>query len=384
VLPENFAVVEPEATIVQFVLGTEAQSMHFSELLLGDTDFSEIAKVSVGGRAEEFFKAMCLLEGKADEKFDRICQTINARLVKIVGREIRKRQKSKTESTIKVTMWRQIMEYLQSPRFAKLVKSNPGAALKSHAGMVVVVITLTRLLNEKIRIGMVAGSKRLQGAPQTQVMIDAKREVNNFFGWAIFQVYDVYRDKQRSELTDDDEMKDADNHVLYLRTMRVLHKDVIGDTDYLENCYSDHLQLENNGGLTLLSRKYFDFGTFLMSIIANAFTQAHIVNEGNESWTKGMARVNTQFEAIKQRFLALGEDFEQLETSAKVRVLERLVRKTAHARHGVELKIYKENTVKRKGKNYVGSTHRGKLSVLSKGSETSSLPKEAMVKRDKK
>jgi hypothetical protein len=65
-------------------------------------------------------------------------------------------------------------------------------------------------------------------------------------------------------------------------------------------------------------------------------------------------------------------------------VLERLVRKAAHARHGVELKIYKENTVKRKGKNYVGSTHRGNLSVLSKGSETSSLPKEAMVKRDNK
>jgi hypothetical protein len=226
--------------------------------------------------------------------------------------------------------------------------------------------------------------KRLQGAPQKQVTFDAKREVNSFLGWAIFQVYDVYRDKQRSDLTDDDDMEDADNHVLYLRTMRVLHEDVIGDLDYLENCYSEHLQLENNGGLTLVSPKYFDFGTFLMSVIAESFTQAHIVNEGNDAWTKGMVRVHTQFESIKQRFLALGEDCEQLETSAKVRVLERLVRKAAHARHGVELKIYKELTVKRKGKNYVGSTHRGNLSVLSKGSETSSLPKEVMVKRDKK
>jgi hypothetical protein len=195
VLPANFAVEEPEATIVQFVLGTEPQNMHFSELLLGDTDFSEIAKVSVGGRTEEFFKAMCLLEGKSDGKFDRVYQEINVELVKIVGSETQKRQKSKrSKSTIPVTMWRHILEYLQSSTFAKLVQSNPGPALKSHAGMDVVVITLTRLFNEKIGIGMVARSKRLQGAPQKQVMVDPKREVNSSLGWAIIQVYDVYRD----------------------------------------------------------------------------------------------------------------------------------------------------------------------------------------------
>jgi hypothetical protein len=37
-----------EATIVRFVRGTEPQSMHSSELLLGDSDFFEMAKVSVG------------------------------------------------------------------------------------------------------------------------------------------------------------------------------------------------------------------------------------------------------------------------------------------------------------------------------------------------
>jgi hypothetical protein len=135
VLPVNFAVEEPEATIVRFVRGTEPQSMHFSELLLGDSDFFEMAKVSVGGRAEEFFKAMCLLDGEADEKFDQICQTINVKLVKIVGSEIRKRQKSKSKSIIPVTMWRQIMEYLQSSTFAELVQW----AYVNH-GMVVVLL----------------------------------------------------------------------------------------------------------------------------------------------------------------------------------------------------------------------------------------------------
>jgi hypothetical protein len=91
-LPANFAqVLEPEATMVRF-LGKEPQGIHFSELLLGDTDFSEIAKVSVGGRAEGFFKAMCLLTGRDDEDFDQSCQQINEWLVRILGNEIKRQQ----------------------------------------------------------------------------------------------------------------------------------------------------------------------------------------------------------------------------------------------------------------------------------------------------
>jgi hypothetical protein len=135
---------------------------------------------------------------------------------------------------------------------------------------------------------------------------------------------------------------------------------------------------------TLISREYFDFGTFLMTVIVESLTQAHIANEGNNAWKNGMARVDAEFETIKRRFLALGEHCEKLDTSAKISVLKRLVRKAAHARHGVEWKIYKEQTVKRKGKSYVGSAHRENLKNISKGSETSSLPKAVFEKRDNK
>jgi hypothetical protein len=361
-------------------LGKEPQLIHFSELLLGDTDFSEIAKVSIGGNHEGFFKAMCLLVGKEDESFDQSCQQINEWLVTMLGNEITKRQKRKKKTATPVTESRQTLEYLQSTTFATLVQSNP-TALRSHAGMVVVVITLTRLFNEKIRIGIVAESKRLQGAPQKEVIVDAKREVNSFLGWAISQIMNFYKEELNGDWTDEDQKENAQKHIYYLRTMRVLHCDVIGDLDYLENCYSDHLQLENNGGLTLVSHEYFEFGTFLMNIIVRSLTQTHITNEGNEAWTKGMARVKAEFATIERRFLALGEDYTELDTEAKVSVLERLVQKAAHARHGVEWKIYKELTVKRKGANYVGNAHREELKAISKGSEISTLPKEALKKR---
>jgi hypothetical protein len=81
---------------------------------------------------------------------------------------------------------------------------------------------------------------------------------------------------------------------------------------------------------------------------------------------------------------SLGEDYTQLDTTAKVAVLEPLVKKAAHARHGVEWKIFKEQTVNRKGKNCVGNAHREQLKAISTGSEISSLPKEALKKRDSK
>jgi hypothetical protein len=51
-----------------------------------------------------------------------------------------------------------------------------------------------------------------------------------------------------------------------------------------------------------------------------------------------MAIITAEFvTTIKRRFLALGEDYTQLDRrTAKVAVLEQLVKKAAHARHGVE------------------------------------------------
>jgi hypothetical protein len=52
-----------------------------------------------------------------------------------------------------------------------------------------------------------------------------------------------------------------------------------------------------------------------------------------------MARVKADFATIERCFLELGEDDTLLDTVAKVSVLERLVRKAAHARHCVDWKI---------------------------------------------
>jgi hypothetical protein len=78
------------------------------------------------------------------------------------------------------------------------------------------------------------------------------------------------------------------------------------------------------------------------------------------------------------------EDYTHLDTEDKASVLERLVQKAAHARHGVEWKIYKELTVKRKGANYVGNVHRGRLKAISTGSEIRTLPKGVLKKRGSK
>jgi hypothetical protein len=75
-----------------------------------------------------------------------------------------------------------------------------------------------------------------------------------------------------------------------------------------------------------------------------------------------MARITAEFVTIKPCFLALGTDYTPLDTTAKVPVLEQLVKRLPTPDTALNGKsMYKEQTVKRRGNSYIGNAHREQL-----------------------
>ena len=64
--------------------------------------------------------------------------------------------------------------------------------------------------------------------------------------------------------------------------MTVKHCDVVGNDDYMSNCYSAYDQLNNNGGLTLISPAYYEFGKMLMKEVRNVTTRKSFLRHGND------------------------------------------------------------------------------------------------------
>ena len=64
--------------------------------------------------------------------------------------------------------------------------------------------------------------------------------------------------------------------------MRILHKDALLDSEYANNMYSFNDQLCNKGGLTLVSKEYYDFADNMMSKIRSYATFEVLGKHGND------------------------------------------------------------------------------------------------------
>ena len=144
----------------------------------------------------------------------------------------------------------------------------------------------------------------------------------------------------------------------YMDGMVLRHHEALLDEDYLANCYDSFYQLKNNGGLTLVSRAYFEFGGELIQLIANTLSQITITFEGDAFLVAARTRV---IEGINKQ--KLFEKFLKCDTSTiannirldvRQQLFQKLVNKAMHARHGMEINIYKRDSTKRGGDNHVG------------------------------
>jgi hypothetical protein len=112
---------------------------HFSDILLADSDFGELAKISIFGPVESFFETLSDLSSHDDELVvDSFCQRVNLYLVTELGKF------EKRKPTASNGLHRKVMEYLQSSaEFANDISNFGVVGLRDRVGLSSIVLTLT-------------------------------------------------------------------------------------------------------------------------------------------------------------------------------------------------------------------------------------------------
>jgi hypothetical protein len=167
--------------------------------------------------------------------------------------------------------------------------------------------------------------------------------------------------------SESDEYKLLEKELEFLNEMRMLHEEAILDDRYLRDCYDDYYQLLNNGGLCLVSWKYFQFGSELLKVVESAVTQKTIQKEGDDFWQLGLERVDAEKRRLLALFLQCGTSA-ALETDKKKEMFDFLVQKTLNARFGRETTAYKNHNTRRHGTYCEDQAFRPQMKSIGKNS----------------
>ena len=131
--------------------------------------------------------------------------------------------------------------------------------------------------------------------------------------------------------------------------------------------YDNSTQIINNGGLTLISAKYFPFGYELLRTIRQSFSENDLKRNGNQSVVMAFNTL-VKTKSIRAVFDACDDTVETLlDEKSKDILFQELVRKVFHARINETIKKYKEVHFGRHSKKGDGgTTFRGFLRARTK------------------
>jgi hypothetical protein len=137
----------------------------------------------------------------------------------------------------------------------------------------------------------------------------------------------------------------------------------------MTKCYDSVLAFENRGGLTLVSKKYFDFASDVMRIIVDAVELYNIADYGNDALVQAYAAIDKERCELLNSFLRLGENFLSITKETKEAVFEAIIRIARNARIGAATKKYKEMHTGRGSQDHEKVALRPKLAAVTKGNK---------------
>ena len=160
--------------------------------------------------------------------------------------------------------------------------------------------------------------------------------------------------------------------------MRTTHVVAVLDGEYLRDCYAAATQVRNNGGLTLVDKRYFRFGRCLLHTIRKCINV--------EAWNRhGDKIMETAAKAVKNYktllFLFMeASQYSNLEDELKQKVMMELIMKVLHARAAAEHNKLKEAQTNREAKGSISTSLRVELKVLGRRKR---VVDETMVETDR-
>jgi hypothetical protein len=191
--------------------------------------------------------------------------------------------------------------------------------------------------------------------------------VNRFVGYGLFKW--IEKTKKRVDEDEEEEETLSRTELELARSIRIFHAEALLHPTYLENCYDKHHALKNNGYLALVSPMYFDFGTEMMQLIVNTFTQVGFRRQGKDFLKNGKKALLSNMPLLNSTFATCclknekwkNDSMSSQRTEAMVKYI---LEKATNAYFGYQERLFRQNHTGRKGDHYTANTFRPHLKSL--------------------
>jgi len=323
---------ESELDVLKVLTEKCLRSGYMDELLKVDM-FHQWLRLSIDNETDSWFKELLEVTQSAvgSATFDEACQAIMNKLLRITA-EIMRKRKSTTAS-----FEAGVHKFYKSAEFDEICNAKlPGTLSKSRPGCVLIGLMLSKLhqdwLTSALQFARRQRNPELFKKKQTTNLSssDENNEVNSFVGWSIFSALKRY--------ADDDEEENESKRLLL--SMIILEEDA--DEEYMAKYYDTNLSMMNCGGLTLVSKYFFDWGKDAMNVIRNAFTQDRMKQSLRTCFKDGK-RVVMEDTSIHSKFVSLCQSQSMsFQQDVVEKVYTIILRKMVHSRFAVVFRRWKE------------------------------------------
>jgi len=179
-------------------------------------------------------------------------------------------------------------------------------------------------------------------------------EVQRFFGWAIKEGIDFWKEKLNKEhmmsgYNGNAKKSDACKCLSLLRSMRYFHNYIMFDGEYVVECYPLSIAACNRGWLCLVAKPYFNLGKQLLSKICSDKTLQKLMN-GDHDAIKDLYESLAKDDNLLQEFMTITENTgygNDLTDKRKKKLWNYILTKTYHSRIGVVTDHFAEATTGR-------------------------------------
>ncbi|KAL7490678.1 hypothetical protein ACHAWT_000225 [Skeletonema menzelii] len=263
--------------------------------------------------------------------FDLACQRIMDKLLRITADLMTKRH------SLTISFEAQMHNFFKSTDYDDICTAHlPASLSESHPGCMLIGLMLSKLYKDWLTSALQSARQKrnpeLFTRKQTSNLSEADQnnEVNSFVGWSIFSALKRY--------AEDSEEENESKRLLL--SMIMLEEDA--DEEYMAKYYDTNIAMVNCGGLTLVSKYFFDWGKEAMKFVRHAFTHDIMTRNLRTCFRDGKRQV-MENKLIYHKFVTLCQSRPMsFQRGAIDEVYGIVLQKMVHSRFAVVFRRWKE------------------------------------------
>ena len=323
---------ESEVEVLKLLTATRLPNGYIDELTKDDT-FHQWLRLSIGNETDAWFQELLRSTQNAagSASFDLACQRVMDKLLRITAELMTKRQ------SLTLSFEAQVHNFFKSSDYDDICTEYlPASLSESHPGCMLLGLMLSKLYKDWLTSALEEARRsrnpELFATKQASDLSVAEEnnEVNTFVGWSIFSALKKYAEVSG----EDNESKRL------LLSMIMLEEDA--DEEYISKYYDKNMSMMNCGGLTLVSKYFFEWGKAAMKNIRNSFTHDQLTKNLRTSFRDGKRRV-LENKYIHHKFVTLCQSSPMLFQQGAIDEVYRIIlQKMVHSRFAVVFRRWKE------------------------------------------